>query len=393
MPKEDEAVRRPTPEELLARVQRAERAESRGRLKLFVGFAAGVGKTFSMLNEANRRKHESGQDVVVGYVETHGRKDTIAQIGDLEVIPRKKIEYRGALFEEMDTDAVIARRPQWALVDELAHTNIPGSKHEKRYEDVLEILNAGINVESTINIQHLESLNDTIQQITNVRVRETIPDWVLGEADEIVTVDISPRALINRLQRGDVYPQDKVPQALENFFTPGNLSALREINLREIAHSVDRVVQEYREDRNIVEPWRTTEKIMVCMSPSRSSARLLRRGWRIASRLKAEIIGVYVPDVKTTLEQQQILESDFLFAQKLGVKIDRAEGVDIAQALADYARKNQVTEVIVGHSERTQWQEMLRGSMLNKLIRLLRGIDVLVVAHDVGKDQPPSNGR
>ena len=196
-----------------------------------------------MLSEANRRKHESGQDVVIGYVETHKRKDTEAQIGDLEVIPRRKIEYKGTTFEEMDTDAVIARRPKWVLVDELAHTNIPGSKNEKRYQDVIEILDAGINVESTLNVQHLESLNDTIYQITGVKVRETVPDWVLGEADEIVTVDITPRALINRLQRGDVYPADKVPQALENFFTEGNLSALREIALREVAGEVDRSVQ------------------------------------------------------------------------------------------------------------------------------------------------------
>lgn len=210
----EEPGRKPTPEELLARVQREERASGRGRLKLFLGFAAGVGKTYEMLAEANRRKKERGQDVVIGFVVTHGRRETEAQVGDLELVARKTVEYKGSVFEEMDTEAVIARKPQWVVVDELAHTNIPGSAHAKRYEDVMDILAAGINVLSTMNVQHLELLNDTVQQITGIKVRETVPDWVLGEADEIISIDITPRALIHRLERGDVYPQDKVPQAL-----------------------------------------------------------------------------------------------------------------------------------------------------------------------------------
>lgn len=376
-------MNRPTPEELLARVQKEERAAGRGRLKLFLGFAAGVGKTFEMLAEANRRKHESGQDVVIGYVETHKRKDTEAQLGDLEVIPRRKIEYKGATFEEMDTDAIIARRPQWVLVDELAHTNIPGSKNEKRYQDVIEILNAGINVESTMNVQHLESLNDTIYQITNVKVRETVPDWVLAEADEIVTKDLTPRSLINRLQRGDIYAPDKVPQALQNFFTEGNLSALREIMLREVAGAVDRSVQTYREEKNVSEPWQTQERVMVCISPDKPSDRLLRRGWRIAQRLHADIVAVYVPQGKVTLEQQKVLESDFALASRLGVRIERTEGQGIAQALASYARAHQVSQIVIGHSGRTRLQEMVQGSIINDLIRLVRGIDVLIVANSV----------
>lgn len=376
-------MNRPTPEELLARVQKEERAANRGRLKLFLGFAAGVGKTFEMLCEANRRKHESGQDVVIGYVETHKRKDTEAQIGDLEVIPRRKIEYKGATFEEMDTDAIIARRPKWVLVDELAHTNIPGSKNEKRYQDVVEILNAGINVESTMNVQHLESLNDTIYQITNVKVRETVPDWVLTEADEIVTKDLTPRSLINRLQRGDVYPPDKVPQALQNFFTEGNLSALREIMLREVAGAVDLSVQNYREEQNVSQPWQTQERVMVCISPDKPSDRLLRRGWRIAQRLHADIVAVYVPQGKVTLEQQKVLETDFALAGRLGVRIERTEGKIIAQALADYARAHQVSQIVIGHSGRTRLQEMVQGSIINDLVRLVRGIDVLIVANSV----------
>ena len=386
MATEDKTPRRPTPDELLARVQKQERAEGRGRLKLFLGFAAGVGKTYLMLSEATRRKHESSQDVVIGYVETHKRKDTEAQIGTLEIVPRKKIEYKGAIFEEMDTDAIIARHPKWVLVDELAHTNIPGSKHEKRYQDVLEILNAGINVVSTLNVQHLESLNDTVYQITNVKVRETVPDWVLGEADEIVTVDITPRALINRLQRGDVYPVEKVPQALENFFTEGNLSALREIALREVASEVDRSVQSYREENQVSEPWQTQERVMVCISPDKPSDRLLRRGWRIASRLRADIVAVYVPLGKPTLEQQKVLESDFALANRLGIRIERTVGIGIAPSLAEYARKQQVTQIVIGHSGRSRFQEFLQGSIINDLVRLVRGIDVLIVANSVPEE-------
>ena len=387
MPAEENVgPRRPTPEEILARVQKEERSAGRGRLKLFLGFAAGVGKTYEMLAEANRRKHEGGQDVVIGYVETHRRKDTDAQIGDLEVIPRRKIDYKGAAFEEMDTDAIIARRPTWVLVDELAHTNVPGSKNEKRYEDVQEILAAGINVESTLNVQHLESLNDTIYQITNVKVRETVPDWVIGEAEEIVTKDLTPRALINRLQRGDVYPVEKVPQALENFFTEGNLSALREIMLREVAGAVDRSVQTYREERNVSQPWQTQERVMVCISPDKPSDRLLRRGWRIAQRLRADIVAVYVPLGKATLEQQKVLEADFALANRLGIRIERTEGGSIAQSLADYARVHQVSQVVIGHSGRTRLQEMVQGSIINDLVRLLRGIDVLIVANSVPEE-------
>lgn len=386
MPPDNTAPRRPTPEELLARVTKAERAEGRGRLKLFLGFAAGVGKTFEMLQEANRRKRERGQDVVVGFVVTHGRHGTEEQVGDLEIIPRRQIEYKGAAFEEMDTDAIIARHPRWVLVDELAHTNVPGSRHDKRYEDVMDILAAGINVLSTMNVQHLESLNDTVLQITGVKVRETVPDWVLGEADEIITIDITPRSLINRLERGDIYAVEKVPQALQNFFTEGNLSALREIALREVAGEVDRSVQSYREEHAIDSPWQTQEKVMVCISPDKLSDRLLRRGWRIAHRLRADIVAVYVPEGKTTLAQQKVLETDFALAARLGVRVERTSGLNTAQALAQYAREHQVTQVVVGHSGRTRWQEALHGSLINDLIRLLRGIDVLVVANEVSKE-------
>ena len=385
MASDNSALRRPTPEEMLARIQKEERAAGRGRLKLFLGFAAGVGKTYEMLSEANRRKL-GGQDIIIGYVETHKRKETEGQIGALELVPRKEIEYKGAIFEEMDTDAIIARRPKWVLVDELAHTNVPGSKNEKRYQDVIEILNAGINVESTLNVQHLESLNDTVYQITSVKVRETVPDWVLGEADEIVTVDITPRALINRLQRGDVYPVEKVPQALQNFFTEGNLSALREIALREVASEVDRSVQSYREEHDVSKPWQTQERVMVCISPDKPSDRLLRRGWRISRRLRADIVAVYVPLGKPTLEQQKVLENDFSLANRLGIRIERTSGTKVAQSLAEYAGKNQVTQIVIGHSNRTRLQEFVQGSLINDLIHLARGIDILLVADTLNEE-------
>ncbi len=381
MPKEANEPRRQTPEEILARVNKTEQAANRGRLKLFLGFAAGVGKTYEMLQEATRRKHERGQDVVIGYVETHKRPDTEAQIGDLEVVPRLPIEYKGASFTEMDTNAVIARRPRWVVVDELAHTNIPGSINQKRYEDVLQLLSAGINVLSAMNVQHLESLNDTVMQITGVKVRETVPDWVLGQADEIVTIDITPRTLIHRLERGDVYPLEKVPQALANFFTEGNLSALREIALREVAGEVDRSVQNYRAENDVTEPWQTQERVMVCISPDKLSDRLLRRGWRVARVLRADLVAVYVAAGALTDEQQQVLDADFALASRLNIRIEQVTGRDVAQTLADYARKTQVTQIVIGHSGRTTWQEAFQGSIINRLVRLVRGIDVLIIAN------------
>ena len=279
MAQDNQDIKRPTPEELLARVMRDERKEKRGRLKVFLGFAAGVGKTYEMLNEANRRK-QRGQDVIIGYIETHGRVGTVEQLGDLEVVPRKQIEYRGTVLEEMDTDAILARHPRWALVDELAHTNAPGSAREKRWQDVEILLDAGINVATALNAQHLESLNDTVYDITGVRVRETVPDRIVREADEIKMVDITPRALIHRLERGDIYKPDKVQSALQNWFKEGNLSALREIALRELASEVDEDTAAYRKDKHVKETWATQDRIMVCISPDQSSLRLLRRGWQ-----------------------------------------------------------------------------------------------------------------
>ncbi|KAG8526637.1 uncharacterized protein KY384_008066 [Bacidia gigantensis] len=371
--------KRPDPEEILARVMRQENHPTkRGRLKVFLGFAAGVGKTFEMLNEANRRK-QRGQEVVIGYVETHGRQGTVEQLGDLEVIPRKKVEYRGATFEEMDTEAIIARRPRWVLVDELAHTNVPGSLREKRWQDVEAILDAGINVETTLNVQHLESLNDTVHDITNVWVRETVPDKIVRDADEIKMVDITPRSLINRLERGDIYKADKVQQAMQNWFREGNLSALREIALREIAQEVDDDVTAYRKDKHIQDAWNTSDRIMVCITPSRSSLRLIRRGWRISQRLHGSLVAVYVETKPGTSEEQEILRNDFALAERLKIPIVTLQG-NVGNELIRYARENRITQMVIGHSSHSRWHEFVYGSLVHRLTKELRSMDILIVA-------------
>ncbi|HLK58638.1 MAG TPA: universal stress protein [Chthonomonadaceae bacterium] len=384
MSRESESERRPTPEEILARVMRQERQEKQGRLKIFLGFAAGVGKTFEMLNEANRRK-QRGQDVVIGYIETHKRRETEAQLGDLEVIPRKVIEYRGAKMEEMDTDAILARHPHTVLVDELAHTNVPGSEREKRWQDVEAILNAGINVLSTMNVQHMESLNDTIHDITGIWVRETVPDRIVRDADEVKMVDITPRALINRLERGDIYSQDKVQQALGNWFREGNLSALREIALREIAHEVDEEVTAYRKERHVTDIWATHDRVMVCISPDHSSMRLLRRAWRVAQRLHGDIVAVYVENKPPSEKDQEILRNDFALADRLKIPVVTLHG-DVANEIIRYSRENRITQIVVGHSDRSRWQEFLRGSIINRLTQELRNIDILIVAQPEEKE-------
>ena len=266
---------------------------ARGQLRVYLGAAAGVGKTFAMLNEG-RRRAEYGEDVVVGFVETHKRRKTAEQIGDLEIVARKRLAYRGTEFEEMDVDAVLARRPSVALVDELAHTNVPGSRNEKRWQDVEELLDAGINVISTLNIQHLESLNDVVEQITGVKQRETIPDEVVRRADELQLVDLTPVALRNRLARGDVYPPERIDTALANYFRPGNLSALRELALAWLADRVDEGLEEYRRRHGIAEPWETRERVLVALTGSSDGERLIRRAARIAQRTKGDLVAVHV---------------------------------------------------------------------------------------------------
>ena len=360
----------------------------RGRLKIFLGFAAGVGKTCEMLSEANRRQGR-GQDVVVGYLETHKRKGTESLVGDLPFVPRREISYRGARFEELDTGGVLERAPTWVLIDELAHTNVPGSEREKRWQDVEVLLDAGINVLSTLNVQHLESLNDTVFEITGVRVRETVPDRVLKDADEVQMIDVPPRALVNRLERGDIYPKDKVEQAKGNWFREGNLNALREIALRQLAQEVDDDLEAYRRERRIAQPWATHDTILVCLSPTQSSLRLLRRGWRMARRLKAELVALYIESRPPTVREGEILKSDFALADRLEIPVVTQPGADVATEIVRFARERNVTQVILGHSDRSRWQSWLKGDIIHRLTRELRAIDLLIVA---SSDQAEEKG-
>lgn len=355
----------------------------RGTLKVYIGAAPGVGKTYTMLREANELK-KKGIDVVIGLLETHGRKETIEQVGELEVIPRKKIHYKNVILEEMDTKAIISRNPEVVLVDELAHTNVPGSHFEKRYEDVEKILEAGISVISTMNIQHLESLNDSVEQITGVRVRETVPDHILHLADEIELIDISPKALRDRMREGNIYAANKIEQALNNFFKTGNLIALRELALREVADDVDERLESWERNRNLRGPWRHEEIIFVCVNLRPDSERLIRRGFRIAYRLKAVWYVAYAQDHEplSTEEEQQLAKLKALTERLGGVfqiyKVsDRRQ---VFRELADQMKAKNATQVIIGHSARTRWEEICKGSVVQRLLREVRQMDVLVVS-------------
>ena len=374
--------KRITPEEALEKIKK----QDRGQLKIFIGYAPGVGKTYSMLNEANRRA-KRGQDVVIGYVEAHGREETDKQIGGLEVIPRQKIEYNGVNLEEMDTDRVVARKPYAAVIDELAHTNVPGSKYKKRYEDVEEILNHGINVLTTLNIQHLESLNDVVKQITGIPVRETIPDRIVEAADEVVVVDITPDALQNRLKRGNIYRPDKINQALSNFFRKGNLNALRELALRQTAEEVDEELTEYMEDHGIQENWHTVERVMVCITPSPTAKKLIRRGARIAKRYRCEWLVVSVDCThllapKTTPKDREMLEGHYKLARQLGAEVVTLTGKSISGELSKFAADRHITQIIIGHSTRTKLQTFFRGSTIDKLLRKTGNAEVHIIPNE-----------
>ncbi len=375
--------KRISPEEAL----KIANTQNRGRLKIIIGYAPGVGKTYTMLNEGNRRL-KRGQDVVVGYVESHQREETDNQIGGLEILLRKKVEYNGVIMEEMDADAIISRKPYIALIDELAHTNVPGSKNKKRYEDVEEILNAGINVITTLNIQHMESLNDVVKQITGITVRETIPDYIVEKADEVVVVDITPDALQNRLKRGNVYNLEKVPQALKNFFRKGNLNALREIALRQTAEEVDEDLAEYMKEHGIRDTWQTVERVMVCISPSTSAKKLIRRGARIAKRYKCEWIVVSVDCTnlfapKLTPKNKEMLDAHFKLAKQLGAEVITLTGKSVSGELSKFAQERHITQIIIGHATRTKLETVLRGSTVSKLLKQAKNIEIHVIPNEI----------
>src|SRR6266849_5417068 len=337
-----------TPEEWLEEVSSKERTE--GILKLFLGYAPGVGKTYSMLSEAIRRRSR-GEDVVVGFVETHGRKGIADLASQIEQVPRKRIEYKGTLFEEMDPDAILVRNPGVVLVDELAHTNIPGSKHRKRYEDVLDLVAAKMEVLSTVNVQHLESIAPTVGAITGIRVRETVPDWVLEHANEIVMVDLTPEALQNRMRRGEVYHTEKVDQALKNFFRKGNLIALRELALRQVAEQVDRSLESYMDQKEIQEIWAVRERLAVCFSSNPRAQYLIARAARMARRMDAELYVVHVDrEFGPKESNQSTLAANLRFAESLGAQVVRLKGRSVADAVAEFVRSKHITQVIFGRA-------------------------------------------
>jgi two-component system, OmpR family, sensor histidine kinase KdpD len=355
-----------------------------GVLKIFLGYASGVGKTYSMLDEAHRRKNR-GQDVVVGYVEEDGRQSTKDLLQGLEIIPTRTVEVEGKSYHEIDVDAVIARKPEVVLVDNLAHNNPPGSKNSMRWQDAELLRSAGINVLGTVNIANIESLTDHVEDITGMPVKNTIPDSVLHRADEVELIDLTPRALINRLERGDVVSTDKIGEYRTGLYREGNLMALREIALREAAGRVDEDVLEYRKEKRIERPWAMNDKVMICISPTRSSLRQVRKGWRMAQRLHGEALVVYVDDEPVGIKEQKILDSDITLAERLGLKTVKLKG-NTTQELIRFARENSITQIVLGHSSRSRWQEILKGSIATELARALKTVDIMLVAADIERE-------
>jgi two-component system sensor histidine kinase KdpD len=383
---------RPTPESLLAKLKDGEQS----RLRVYIGAAPGVGKTYQMLEDAHLLKKQ-GVDIVAAVVEAHGREDTKAMIGDLEQVPMRKVEYREVTLEDMDVDAIIARRPAIAIVDELAHTNIPGSKNRKRYEDVLELLDNGISVITAVNIQHLESLNDVVNRTTGVRVRETVPDYFLRRADEVVNVDVSVDTLRTRLRQGKIYDVAKIQQSLNNFFRKGNLSALRELALRQLATDQATKAQDYRH-REGLDHAVIPEKVMVAMASRGSAKKLLRVGSRVAGRLASDWYAVYVetPGEEPGLikpADHAALQENISFAQGLGAKVVKLKARRVADALIDFAKREGITQVVFGQTSRSRWQILLHGSILNRFLREVRDATVQVVPIETKELAPPDEAK
>jgi two-component system sensor histidine kinase KdpD len=369
---------RPTGEQMLAKLQ----AEQRARLRIYIGAAPGVGKTYSMLEDAHAARAE-GVDAVIGFVETYGRIETEAKVGDLEVVPRRKIEYRGVVLEEMDVDAILRRKPQLCIVDELAHTNVPGSRHEKRYQDVMDLLDAGISVLTAVNIQHLETLNDAVGRVTGVRVRETVPDTFLDRADEVVNVDVTVQELQSRLRQGKVYKPEKVEQALNNFFRETNLATLRELALRAVADEVGDKAATVRQ-REGLEPALIPERVMVCMSSSADAPRVIRAGARIAGRQGARWYAVYVETPREapgriTAADRDALQRNITLAESLGATVVRVKADRPADGLIAFAKREGITHVIFGQSSRSRWEILIKGSTLNRFLEEVRDAAIQVV--------------
>lgn len=378
---------KPSPESLLAALQQSERA----KLRIYIGAAAGVGKTYQMLEDANALKRQ-GIEVVIGVIETHGRAETAALVGDLEQIPLRRIEYKEAVFSELDLNGVIARKPAVAIIDELAHTNVPGSKHGKRYQDILELLDNGISVITAVNIQHIESLNDVVARQTSIKVRETVPDSFFKRADEIIDVDVSIDTLRTRLRQGKIYGVEKIEQALNNFFRKGNLATLRELALRQVAQHQAAQDHDYRE-REGIEPAVIPEKVMVCMASRGSAKKLLRTGARIAGRLAAEdwyAVYVETPEEEAGRISPEIyatLQENIRFAETLGARVEKLTNKNVADALVRFAKENAVTHVVFGQSARSRWEIFWRGSVINRFLNEAKDatVQVVPISEEVGK--------
>jgi two-component system sensor histidine kinase KdpD len=379
---------RPDPDALLTLILKEEARQQRGKLKIFFGMVAGVGKTYAMLEAAQRRRVE-GVDVVIGFIETHGRAETEALLQGMELLPRQKLEYRGTQLEEMDLDALLARRPQLTLVDELAHTNAPGARHRKRYQDVIELLEAGIDVYTTVNVQHFESRADAVAQITGVIVHEKVPDSLLDLADEIELIDLPPDELRKRLVEGKVYTAERADLAARNFFRTGNLTALREMALRLTAEHVDHKLQDYMQVKHIVGPWKSGERLMVAVGPGPFSEQAVRWTRRMAYNLEAPWLAVYVETTNTLgAEQQTQLARNLDLVRSLGGEVVATAGNDVAAALLHVARQRNVTQIVVGKPHATSWWTILRGgTLVDRLIRTSGDIDIYVVS-GVDKDTP-----
>ncbi|TJW88071.1 MAG: sensor histidine kinase KdpD, partial [Mesorhizobium sp.] len=379
---------RPSPDALLEHAER----EGRGRLRIFLGAAPGVGKTYEMLM-AGRARRADGIDVVIGVVETHGRKETQALVDGYEVIPRREVEYRGRTLDEMDIDAIQKRRPALVLVDELAHTNAPGSRHPKRYLDVQEILTHGIDVYTTLNIQHVESLNDVVAQITRVRVRETVPDSIIDEADDIEVIDLTPNDLIQRLREGKVYFPQTAQRAIENYFSPGNLTALRELALRRTAQRVDEQLLNHMQSHAIPGPWAAGERVLVCVDSRPGGAARIRYARRLADRLRAPWTALHVDTPRLagmSEEDKDRLATNLRLAEQLGAEVATIPGQNVAQDIVRHATANNFTHIVVGRPTRSRWRELIEGSLTYDLIRNAGDISVHVISGTERETLTPS---
>ena len=357
--------------------------EKRGKLKIYMGYSPDVGKTYTMLREANIRV-KRGEEIYIAYLEPHDRQATIDQVGILKEIKPLEIEYKGRVYKEVDIQAVLEKHPKTVLIDELAHTNISGSKNKKRYEDVLEILDAGINVNTTLNIQHIESLNDIVQTITGIEVRERIPDKIVNMADEVEVVDISASGLAERLERGEIYNLKTAASALKNFFRPGNLNALRELALRRIAQGVDNTLTEYMNDKEIKTNWHTTERVLVSISSSPKAGKVIRYGARISQKYKCEFYVISIEpqgflSKKFTDEDWKIIKQHEELAKNLGAEIFRLKGKNIAKKILEFSAQKRITQIVLGHSSRTLFTRLFKGSVINKIIEHSKGTEIRIV--------------